>query len=240
MPGLARTSICISSSLPYHKRRGRGLCLYFCIGLSTGKELDTDWLERNNKHPLFETHLLFSGTLVIQFLWAYLTQVGGSAYGVMLCLKEEEEKQKNEETRGERSGHTGRKSETLKSDPSWLSCAPKCPQWVVFLCVTCLIYGRHETQPRLCYSANKYCLPLQSCYSGGLPIGSVYTLLGHSDDLEILPVFEMSEFIQVIHMHDFQPQETMPSKKLHTGQLMFTRQGVCSGSLGGSYVGSPP
>lgn len=150
----------------------------------------------------------------------------------MLCLKEEEEKRKNEETGGEQSGHTGRKSETLKSDPSRLSCAPKCPQWVLFLCVTCLIYGRHETQPRLCYSTNKYCLSIQSYYSGGLPIGSVYTLLGHSNDLEILPVSEMSEFIQVIHMHDFQPQETIPSKKtvhrsadVHTSRCVFRLTG---------------
>lgn len=161
----------------------------------------------------------------MQFIWAYLTQVGGGAYSVMLCLKEKKEKK----TRGERSVHTGREAATLKSDPSRLNRAPKFPQWVLFLCVTFLIYGRRETQPRLCYSTNKYCLPIQSYYSGGLPVGP-----GHSNDLEILPVFEMSEFIQVVHMHDFQPQETIPSKKLHTGQLMFTRQGACS------YVGSPP
>lgn len=103
-------------------------------------------------------------TRVMQFIWAYLTQVGGSAYSVMLCLKEEEEKRKKEETRGEWSGHTGREAATLKSDPSLLSCAPKFPQWALFLCVTFLIYGRHETQPRLCYSTNKYCLPIQSYY----------------------------------------------------------------------------
>lgn len=125
----------------------------------------------------------------MQFIWAYLTQVGGSAYGVMLCLK------RKKKDKG-RVVCMGRKPATLKSDSSRLNRAPKFPQRVLFLCVTFLIYGRHETQPRLCYSTNKDCLPIQSYYSGGLPMGSIYTLLGHSNDLEILPVFEMSEFIQ--------------------------------------------
>lgn len=139
---LAHISIFILSFRPYHNLMwdGDGDCLYFCVGLSTGKVLNTDWLEGNNKYPLFEPHLFSSGNLDIQFIWVYLTQVAGSAYqsNTVFKKKDREKKEKKKKRQGERSLHIqerkprARKTATLKSDPSLVICAPKFPQWALF------------------------------------------------------------------------------------------------------------